>query len=258
MRRGVRYGLRADGPYDPARGHRFDPQKLLVDPYAHALDRPFAFHPDLAAPRSAAIDTAPLVPKAIVGTPPVAGQPRRGLPAGPPGFIYEVAVKAFTKSNPAIPEPVRGTIAALAEPAALDHFLRLGVDTVELMPVAAWIDERHLQPLGLHNAWGYNPVVFMAPDPRIAPGGLADIRAMVDAFHQAGIRVVLDAVYNHTGESDAFGVTLSLRGLDNLTYYGHAEDDPRPPDQRHRLRQHARHRSRSGRAADRSIRCGSS
>ena len=225
LRPGVRYGLRADGPYDPARGQWFDPAKLLVDPYARALDRPFDFHPDLAAPRSAARDTALLVPKAIVGAPPVAGPPPRGLPSGPPSFIYEIAVKAFTKTNPAVPERLRGTVAALAEPAALDHFLRLGVDTVELMPIAAWIDERHLPPLGLHNVWGYNPVVFMAPDPRIAPGGLAEVRSTVDTLHHAGIRVVLDAVYNHTGESDAYGVTLSLRGLDNLIYYGHVGDD---------------------------------
>jgi glycogen operon protein len=221
---GTRYGYRADGPWQPERGHRFDPAKLLVDPYATALDRPFAFRPELALPRPVAVDTAGFVPKAIV--PPPAGPP--AAPASPmpspPGLVYEIAVKAFTRTHPAVPEAIRGTAAALAHPAVLDHLVRLGIDTVELMPLAAWIDERHLPALGLHNAWGYNPVVFMAPDPRIVPGGFTELRRAVAALHQAGIRVVLDAVYNHTGESDALGATLSLRGLDNALYYRHADD----------------------------------
>jgi len=220
---GSRYGLRADGPFDPARGHLFDPAKLLVDPYARRLDRPFAWHPDLAAPREAAIDTAPLVPKAVVEAPAPAAA---ALPPQPPGFIYEVAVKAFTARHPGLPVPLRGTAAALAHPRVVDHLVTLGVDTVELMPVAAWIDERHLPALGLRNAWGYNPVVLMAPDPRLAPGGLAELRLAVDALHAAGVRVLLDVVANHTGESDRDGPTLSLRGLDNALYYRHADDDP--------------------------------
>src|SRR5262249_53983020 len=103
---------------------------------------------------------------------------------------------------------------------------KLGVDTVELMPIAAWIDERHLPALRLRNGWGYNPVTFMAPDPRIAPGGVGEIRSAVEALHAAGIRVLLDVVFNHTGESDTEGATLSLRGLDNALYYRHADDDP--------------------------------
>ncbi|MBM3520739.1 MAG: glycogen debranching enzyme GlgX, partial [Alphaproteobacteria bacterium] len=109
-------------------------------------------------------------------------------------------------------------------PAVIAHLARLTVDTVELMPLAAWIDERHLPALGLQNAWGYNPVTFMAPDPRLAPGGFGEIAAAVRAFHDAGIRVILDVVLNHTGESDAHGATLSLRGLDNALYYAHADD----------------------------------
>ena len=220
---GARYALRADGPYTPGEGHWFDPAKLLVDPYAVALDRPFAYRNELAAPRAAAIDTASLVPKAIVTavskTAVSAAAPRR------PGVIYEIAVKAFSKSNPAIPEKLRGTIAALAHPATIDYLAKLGVDTVELMPVVAWIDERHLPPLGLTNAWGYNPIAFMVPDPRLAPGGIEEIRKAVAALHGAGIGVILDTVYNHTGESDALGPTLSLRGLDNALYYRHATEN---------------------------------
>jgi glycogen operon protein len=218
---GARYGLRADGPYDPKKGLWFDPAKLLVDPYATRLDRPFAYRPELAAARHAAIDTAPMVPKAIVS----AGLP--ALAAGgrpPPRSIYEIAVKAFTKLHPAVPEPLRGTVAGLAHPAAIEHLVKLGVDTIELLPIAAWIDARHLPPLGLSNAWGYNPVALLAPDPRLAPGGLAEVRAAVAALHAAGIGVVLDVVFNHTGESDVLGPTLSLRGLDNLLYYRHAGD----------------------------------
>ena len=221
---GARYGLRADGRYDPPAGVWFDPAKLLVDPYARALDRPFVFDERLAAPRAAEIDTAPLMPKAIVT--PVATPAVPALPPAPPGFIYEVGVRAFTRAHPAVPEGERGTVAALAHPAIVDHLVRLGVDTVELMPIAAWIDERHLHLLGLANAWGYNPVALMAPDPRLAPGGLGEVRLAVAALHAAGIRVILDAVYNHTGEGDELGPTLSLRGLDNALYYRAAPDDP--------------------------------
>jgi glycogen debranching enzyme GlgX/4-alpha-glucanotransferase len=217
---GTRYGLRAEGPFDPARGHLFDPSKLLVDPYARRLDRPFVWHPDLAAPRGASIDTAPLVPKAVVEAPLPVVAP---LPSARAGFIYEIATKAFTARHPGVPAALRGTAAALAHARVIEHLVTLGVDTVELMPVAAWIDERHLPALKLRNGWGYNPVTLMAPDPQLAPGGLGEIRLAVDALHGAGIRVLLDVVANHTGESDRDGPTLSLRGLDNALYYRHAE-----------------------------------
>jgi glycogen debranching enzyme len=211
---GQSYGLRAEGPYDAT--HLFDVSKLLIDPYATALDRSFTWHPDLAV-RGA--ETSRLVPKCIVS----ASQPlAQHLPHGTPRFIYEVAVKAFTKLHPEIPESIHGTVAALAHPACLEHFLRLGVDTVELMPLMAWADERHLVRQGLSNAWGYNPISFFAPDPRLAPGGLQEIRETVAALHEQGLRVVLDAVFNHTGESDLGGPTVSLRGLDNALYYRHA------------------------------------
>ncbi|MGN6550877.1 MAG: glycogen debranching protein GlgX [Pararhizobium sp.] len=219
---GSRYGLGADGPFDPARGHRFDASKLLVDPYALALDRPFAYDPRLG--RFGA-DTADLVPKGVVTALPEP-PPRRAPTFRPGGLIYELPVKPFTRLHPDIPEPLRGTLAALAEPAALDHLVKVGVNAVELMPIVAWIDERHLPPLGLSNGWGYNPVTFFPLDPRIAPGGIADLRLAVDALHAAGIDLFLDVVFNHTGESDMDGTTLSLRGLDNAVYYRHAAEDP--------------------------------
>ena len=224
---GQRYGLRADGPWQPNAGHRFDPAKLLVDPYAVELDGPFAYHSDLALPRAVASDTATLVPKAIVrGQSPPSANP---LPPQRPGLIYEIAVKAFTHLHPDVPPAKRGTVAALAEPAVIAHLKRIGADTIELMPLMAWIDERHLPPLGLHNAWGYNPVTFFAPDPRLAPGGMAEIATTIAELHAANIRVLLDVVFNHTGEGDDAGLTLSLRGLDNALYYRHAADDPGKP-----------------------------
>jgi glycogen operon protein len=217
---GTRYGLRADGDYAPERGLWFDPGKLLVDPCATVIDRPYVYDKRLAAPRHEGIDTASLVPKAVVTELPTASV--RRPPLFPPGgLIYEIAVRAFSMRHPGIPEQDRGTLRALAHPAILDHLKKLGVSAVELMPVTAWIDERHLPPLGLRNGWGYNPVTFMALDPRLAPGGVADLRHAVEALHGAGIGVILDLVFNHTGESDEVGPTLSLRGLDARAYYRH-------------------------------------
>lgn len=217
---GARYGLRADGPFAPERGHRFDVSKLLVDPHATRLDRPFAYDPRLGA---FGVDTAALMPKAVVE----AAGPL--VPAPPPlfrpgGLVYELPVRPFSMRHPDVPEALRGTVGALAHPAILEHLTRIGVDAVELMPITAWIDERHLGPLGLVNGWGYNPVAFLAPDPRLCPGGMEELAATVAALRAAGIGVILDVVFNHTGESDAFGPTLSLRGLDNAAYFRHAPD----------------------------------
>ncbi|WP_274629731.1 glycogen debranching protein GlgX [Arvimicrobium flavum] len=216
---GTRYGYRADGRYDPPAGFWFDPQKLLVDPYAIHLDQPYRYDPALAAPRGEGTDTAPLVPKAIVSAP--TAVPRQEPLFRPGGLIYEVNVGAFTMRHPDIPEGLRGTVAALAHPRIIEHMQRLGVSAVELMPVTAWIDESHLPPLGLMNAWGYNPVTFMALDPRLAPGGIDELWQTVAALRDAGIGTILDLVFNHTGESDEFGPTLSLRGLDSQAYYRH-------------------------------------
>jgi glycogen operon protein len=222
---GQRYGLRAQGPWRPERGDRFDRAKLLVDPYATRLDRPFTHDPRLALFGE---DTAGLVPKAVLEPPLQSLNP--GKPVFVPGgLVYELPVRAFTMLHPDVPEGDRGTLRALAHPAIIDHLVSLGVGAVELLPIAAWIDERHLPPLGLSNAWGYNPITMLAPDPRLAPGGIADLRLAVEALRQTGIGVILDVVYNHTGESDNHGPTLSLRGLGNATYYRQERDDPGCP-----------------------------
>src|SRR5690606_26635941 len=149
------YAFRADGPYDPASGMWFDPSKMLMDPYALTIDRPYSYDARLAAPRSMGLDTAPLMPKAIVTSlPPATPSSARFTPGG---LIYEINVRGFTMLHPEIPPELRGTVAALAHPAIIGHLRRLGVSAVELMPVTAWIDESHLPPLGLRNAWGYNP-----------------------------------------------------------------------------------------------------
>ena len=204
---GTRYGYRADGP-------GLDPAKLLVDPYATELDRRFAYDPRLSQHGE---DTAALVPKAIVPAPAPQADLQPPLFA-PGGLIYELNVRGFTMRHPDVPAEQRGTIRALAHPAIIAHLQKLRVTAVELMPIVAWIDERHLPPLGLTNAWGYNPVVPMAIDPGLAPGGVAELRETIAALRAAGIGVILDLVFNHTGESDAFGPTLSLRGLDDSSY----------------------------------------
>ncbi|MFC4254366.1 glycogen debranching protein GlgX [Altererythrobacter xixiisoli] len=216
---GRHYGYRADGRWAPEAGLWFDPAKLLVDPYAVELDRRFQYSAALAEYGQ---DTAALVPKArVVGLlPDVLRRPPRFTPGG---LIYELNVRGFTQLHPDVPPELRGTVAALAHPVILDHLRRLHVSAVELMPIIAWIDERHLPPLGLSNAWGYNPVAPMALDPGLCPGGVAELRDTVAALHATGIGVILDVVLNHTGESDIAGPVLSLRGLDNAAYGHDAE-----------------------------------
>jgi len=221
LKEGARYGFRIHGPYDPAGGHWYDPSKLLVDPYATELDRPFVYDVRLG---QFGIDTAALMPKAILKAHKLL---KPMMPLGErTGFIYEVNVKALTMLHPDVPEAQRGTLSALAHPAILAHLRRMGVDMVELMPITAWIDERHLPPLGLTNSWGYNPAAMMALDPRLVPGGVKELRETVAALHAEGIGVILDLVFNHTGESDVHGTTLSLRGIDNRSLFRHVADDP--------------------------------
>jgi glycogen debranching enzyme GlgX/4-alpha-glucanotransferase len=229
---GTRYGLRAYGPWAPREGHRFNPSKLLIDPYATALDRPFVLHPSMfdwppgteAFSQPSQADSAPFMPKAIV-------EPAENAPPLPPlpcaaEVIYEMHVRGFSKCREDIAEPLRGTYRALTEPPLLDYLRGLGLAAVEFMPSSAWLDERHLPPLGLTNYWGYNPVAYMAPDPRLAPGGFAEIRAVTDTLRASGIGAILDVVFNHTGEGDVMGPTVSFRGLDHRSYY---RLDPRDP-----------------------------
>ena len=228
---GARYGFRVDGLWEPRAGHRFNAAKLLVDPYARALDRPFRLHPALFDARAGGaaedtVDSGPHMPKAIVQAAEPLVPVIRPRIAARDRVIYELHVKGFTELNPDVPKAQRGTFAALGHPASIAHFRRLGVNVVEVMPIWAGLDERHLPPLGLTNYWNYNPITPLAVDPRLAPGGWREVRAAIDALHEAGIAVILDVVLNHTGESDHLGPTVAYRGLDNATYYQLRPDDP--------------------------------
>lgn len=218
---GARYGFRASGIYSPDHGLWFDPNKLLVDPYAKQLDRPFQYDPRLSV---FGFDTQDLVPKSVLTECQPANIQKPIFDRS--GLIYEIAVRPFTMLHPDVPPEQRGTISALAHPSIIAHLKKIGVSAVELMPIVAWLDERHLAPLGLVNSWGYNPIAFMALEPRLAPGGIAELRDTVKTLHDNGIGVILDLVFNHSGESDRYGATVSMRGLDNLTYYRHVPDQP--------------------------------
>ena len=221
---GACYGLRAHGVHDPKSGLFFDPCKLLLDPYATRIDRPFQHHKEFTARGLGGHDTASLMPKAIVEAEPRKIDP---LPVGvrTERLIYELQVRAFTMRHPDVAEEDRGTLRALAHPSVLSHLRELNVGAVELMPITAWINERHLAALGLSNAWGYNPVSYFALDPRLAPNGLEDLQMAVEALHDADIAVYQDVVFNHNGESDANGTTLSFRGLDPHSYFSHDQRD---------------------------------
>ncbi|MCU0773648.1 MAG: alpha-amylase family glycosyl hydrolase, partial [Ideonella sp.] len=236
-RPGLIYGLRAHGPWHPERGHRFNPAKLLLDPYAREIvghfewrDEQFGHdraHPDRPDPR----DNASLALKARVidaGGPPWGAARGEKVPrprvAGEETVLYEVHVKGFTRQHPGVPADQRGTYAGLASDAAIAHFRRLGVTTLSLLPVHAHLDEERLSRAGLRNYWGYNTVGYFAVEPSLA-GGIAGLRPreeflwMVRRLHAAGLEVLIDVVFNHTAEGDEHGPTLSWRGLDNASYY---------------------------------------
>jgi glycogen operon protein len=225
---GLVYGLRAHGPFDPAAGHRFNPHKLLLDPYARQLRGELRWSDALcgAQPKSERTpdrrDSAPYVPKCVVTHDDYPWDDDRP-PAVPweRTVIYEAHLRGLTMRHPAIPVSQRGTFAALAHPAVIEHLLRLGVTAVELLPVQAILHDRALFERGLVNYWGYQPLGFFAPEPRYlsAPEARDEIRAAIRRLHQAGIEVILDVVYNHTGEGDETGPTLCWRGLDNASYY---------------------------------------
>jgi glycogen operon protein len=227
---GARYGLRAHGPYAPEEGHRFNPHKLLIDPYARALDGRLRWSDALmgyriGSPRADLSfdtrDSAFAVPKSVVTDP--AFSWADDLPPRRPWtetVIYEAHVKGLTMQHPDLPPGLRGTYLGLCSDPMIDHLLKLGVTAVELLPVHSFIDDRFLVSRGLRNYWGYQTIGFFAPDARyMSRDALWEFRAMVRRLHQAGIEVLLDVVYNHTGEGDEFGPTLSFRGLDNRSYY---------------------------------------
>ena len=231
---GQRYGFRVDGPFDPARGLRYNPSKLLLDPYARAVegelvldDAVFGSVPAPTGGREVQQhqDSAPYVPRSVVVHDAFPwGEDRRPRRAWADTVIYELHVKGFTALHPDVPPALRGTYAGLAHPAAIAHLQDLGVTAVELMPVHHFVSEPHLLRRGLTNHWGYNSVGYFAPHAGYSSSGargeqVREFKAMVRALHAAGIEVILDVVYNHTAEGDETGPTLCWRGIDNAAYY---------------------------------------
>jgi glycogen operon protein len=242
VRPGQLYGFRVHGPYDPAAGHRFNPHKVVIDPYARSIGRPVRWDDSLFGYRvgdpaaDLSFDTtdnaafAPLA--AVIDTSFTWGDDRPPRTPWHKTVIYEMHVKGFTKLHPEIPTALCGTYEALTTEPALDHLLKLGVTAVELMPVHHHSFDRHLVERGLSNYWGYNTLGYFAPDLRYSSSGLPaesvrEFKRMVKALHSAGLEVILDVVYNHTTEGNQLGPTLSLRGIDNLTYYRLQPNDRR-------------------------------
>src|SRR5579862_1078502 len=230
VRPGQLYGYRVHGPYDPPAGHRFNPNKLLLDPYAQAIsgalqwsDAVYGYRvgsprEDLAFDRR---DSARFVPKCrVVESAFTWNRDHPPRISWEESIILEMHVRGFTMRHPAVEPSARGTFAALGSPAVIDYLVELGVTAVELLPIQAVATERRLADAGLANYWGYNTIAFFAPDPRYLPAGaVGEFKTAVKRLHEAGIEVLLDVVYNHTGEGNHLGPTLSFRGIDNLSYY---------------------------------------
>ena len=234
---GLVYGYRAHGPYDPGRGHRFNPAKLLIDPYARQLtgaprwsDSLFSYRlqsgrADLAMDRH---DSAPAMPKCVVMDTPTDWADRRPDVPWPDTVVYEAHLRGLSMMRDDMEPRVRGTFAALGDPRLIDHLHRLGVTSVELLPVHAFLQDRFLVERGLRNYWGYSTLSYFAPEPAfLGPAGLREIRGAVRRLHAAGIEVILDVVYNHTCEGNELGPTFSFKGLDNASYYRLMPDNPR-------------------------------
>jgi len=236
---GQRYGYRVHGPWDPDRGQRCNPAKLLLDPYAKAIEGqvgwsqacfPYTFGDDYARNDE---DSASCMPKSVVHNPYFDwGNDRPPDVQLNESVIYEVHVKGFTAAHPGIPAGQRGTYAGLAHPAAIDYLTGLGVTAVELLPVHQFVDDARLVERGLRNYWGYNSIGFLAPHNGYAAAGqageqVAEFKAMVRALHEAGIEVILDVVYNHTAEGNHLGPVLSMKGIDNTAYYRVVAGQPR-------------------------------
>ncbi len=236
---GQQYGYRVHGPYEPSRGHRCNPAKLLLDPYGKAVEGELRWHEALFAYRPGSPDTvntdnsAPFMPRnVVINLYFYWGDDRPPRTPYHETVIYEAHVRGLTLRHPEVAPEHRGTYAGLASPVIIDHLTRLGVTAVELMPVHQFASEQELVTRGRSNYWGYNTLAFFAPHNGYSSaaephGQVAEFKSMVKALHQAGIEVILDVVYNHTAEAGALGPTLSFRGIDNAAYYRLADGNPR-------------------------------
>src|SRR5919106_4393487 len=243
VRPGQLYGFRVHGPYEPMEGHRFNPAKLLLDPYAKAVSGVIRWSDALSGyTMEQPMETRDLVPDpsdSAAGLPKCVvvesafswGDDKHPRTPWNRTVIYEAHVKGMTMLHPDVPEEIRGTYLGLATDPIIDHLLSLGVTAIELLPVHHFVTERRLAEMGLVNYWGYSSIGYFAPDVRYATGGLgqqvAEFKSMVKRFHRAGLEVILDVVYNHTAEGNHLGPTLSFRGIDNAAYYRLLHDDPR-------------------------------
>jgi glycogen operon protein len=239
VRPGQLYGYRASGPYAPWAGHRFNPNKLLLDPYAKAVtgridwdDALFGYHVGEDDASFSTQDSAGRLPKCVaVDTAFSWGDDRPPHVPWTRTVIYEAHVRGMTARHPAVPEHLRGTYLGLASEPVIDHLLSLGVTAIELLPVHHFAIDRYLAERGLTNYWGYNTIAYFAPDSRYSTRSsgeqITEFKSMVKAFHGVGIEVILDVVYNHTAEGNHLGPTLCYRGLDNASYYRLAPDNPR-------------------------------
>ena len=238
VRPGQLYGYRVFGPYDPERGHRFNHNKLLLDPYAKSISGNLIFHEAMQGYRSESPkedisfdrrDSAPFVPKCrVVDDAYSWGGDKSPATPWTDTVIYETHLKGFTFRNPEIDEQVRGTFAGMGTSQAVDYLKNLGVTSVEFLPIQAFFTGNHLLKAKLHNYWGYDPICYFAPQPSYMTGkDIGEVKNMVRMFHEAGIEVIMDVVYNHTGEGNQMGVTLSFRGIDNAVYYRLRPDNPR-------------------------------
>ena len=237
-RPGTVYGYRVHGPYEPDAGHRFNPNKLLIDPYARQLVGALTWGPEVFGYRLDSPDkdlsfddrdSSHLVPKCRVIDPAFTwGSDRRPTVPWDRTIVYEMHVRGFTKLSQRIPEAERGTFAGLAHGPVAQYLRQLGVTTAELLPVHAFLDDDYLVKKGLRNYWGYNSIAFFAPEPRYLQSPFAnEFKEMVNQFHAAGIEVILDVVYNHTAEGNELGPTLSFKGIDNASYYRLLPDNKR-------------------------------
>jgi len=237
---GTPYGYRVHGPYEPDVGHRFNPNKLLLDPYAYAHMGTLQWHPALFGYQVESADdltfdnrdSAPFMPKCTVVDPNFdwAGERGRKQFHFDDTILYEMHIRGFTKLHPAVPGDLQGTYAGLATKEVVDYIKSLGVTSVELLPIHTFVDDSHLLEKGLTNYWGYNSLGFFAPDPRYAaakPDSLREFKEMVARLHEGGLEVILDVVYNHTAEGNERGPTLSLKGIDNASYYRLLPDQKR-------------------------------